>query len=98
MPRKEATLTRNILALFRQLPNSWFERVEQQSICGTPDILGCYQGQMVAIEVKTKKGRLSKLQQHKLGKIERAGGLALVLNEDNFFDWYERLIDEALTN
>jgi hypothetical protein len=53
---------------------------------------------MVAIEVKTKKGRLSKLQQHKLGKIERAGGLALVLNEDNFFDWYERLIDEALTN
>ncbi len=93
MPRKEATLTRKILELFRQLPNSWFERVEQTSINGTPDILGCVEGQMVAIEVKTNKGRLSRLQLHKLNCIRNAGGLALVLNEDNYFDWYERILD-----
>ena len=92
MPRPEATLTRKILTLFRTLPNSWWERVEQKSICGTPDILGCYQGRMVAIEVKTSKGRLSKIQEVKLDEIKKAGGLALVLNELNYKIEHERLI------
>lgn len=92
MPRDEARLTRKILQVFRTLPSSWFERVEQKSINGTPDILGCYRGQMVAIEVKTTRGRLSKIQEFKLAEIEKAGGLGLVLNEENFMEWFERLI------
>jgi len=45
---------------------------------GTPDIVACYQGRFVAIEVKApgKLRTVSKLQQYQIDRINEAGGLA----------------------
>ena len=45
---------------------------------GTSDILGCYFGKLVAIEVKTKKGRLSSNQKAFLEDINKNGGIGFV--------------------
>lgn len=50
------------------------------SIRGTADILGLKlgSGQLIAIEVKTPKGKVSEDQKEFLKKIESFGGIALV--------------------
>ena len=45
---------------------------------GVPDILACWQGKFVAIEVKTPVGVLSELQKYNLIAIQKAGGISLV--------------------
>jgi len=45
---------------------------------GVPDILACWNGQFVAIEVKTPIGRLTPLQVHNLDHIRQNGGIAIV--------------------
>ena len=46
------------------------------STAGIPDIICCYRGKFVAFEVKTEQGRLSKLQEITLERIQQAGGVA----------------------
>ena len=43
---------------------------------GVPDIICCYKGKFIAFEVKTKKGKLSKLQEIIIEKIRMAQGMA----------------------
>lgn len=50
---------------------------------GVPDFLVCYQGDFIAIEAKAGKGKTTALQDAHLAKIRAAGGIALVINEDN---------------
>lgn len=47
---------------------------------GVPDIIGCYNGQFIGIEVKTPatKTNVSKLQKYNLDIIEEAGGKSIV--------------------
>lgn len=47
---------------------------------GVPDLVACYKGLFVAIEVKkpTTKNNVSKLQQYNLDKINKLGGIGLV--------------------
>lgn len=50
---------------------------------GVPDFLVCYQGDFIAIEAKAGKGKTTALQDAHLAKIRAAGGIALIINEDN---------------
>lgn len=50
---------------------------------GTPDILACLNGRFFGIEVKAGTNKPTALQIHALAAIEAAGGVALVINEDN---------------
>lgn len=50
---------------------------------GTPDILVCHGGLFAGVEAKAGKGKPTKLQMVRLTEILRAGGTALVINEDN---------------
>lgn len=50
---------------------------------GVPDIVGCLNGRFFAIEAKAGKGKTTALQERELKKIKEAGGLALVVNEEN---------------
>lgn len=50
---------------------------------GTPDILACLKGRFVAIEAKAGSNKPTALQIKALMEIEAAGGVALVINEDN---------------
>jgi len=48
------------------------------AINGVADILGCYHGKFIAIEVKSEKGRLSDSQKRFIENIEKVGGIAFV--------------------
>ena len=50
---------------------------------GVPDIIGCYQGLFFGIECKAGKNKPTPLQEKNLKEISEAGGLALVINEEN---------------
>ena len=58
---------------------------------GVPDFLCCVRGRFLAIEAKAGKGRTTALQEKQLKDIQIAGGLALVVNEDNL-DELEKLL------
>jgi hypothetical protein len=50
---------------------------------GVPDFLICNRGGFIAIEAKAGKGKTTALQESHLAKIRDAGGIALVINEEN---------------
>ena len=59
---------------------------------GVPDIVGCYLGQFFGIECKAGKNKPTALQEKNLADIRKAGGIAMVVNEENMHDVREQLI------
>ena len=51
---------------------------------GVPDILCCFEGHFVGIEVKAPNGKPSRLQIYNLKKIDEAGGIAILLYPKDF--------------
>ena len=51
------------------------------SVKGLPDLIGCFQGKFLAIEVKRKNGKVSPEQEATIARINRAGGLAFVARD-----------------
>ena len=45
---------------------------------GVPDLLGCYKGLFIGIEVKSDIGKASKLQEWNAERIKKAGGISIV--------------------
>lgn len=45
---------------------------------GVPDILACYKGRFIGIEVKNETGKTSKLQDLNILAIQKAGGISFV--------------------
>lgn len=66
-----------------QIPYSVWFKIQQRSIRGVPDFLGCVNGVFIALELKTDKGKLDKLQQHYLMEIAAAGGYARMVAPKN---------------
>lgn len=50
---------------------------------GVPDIVACYRGLFIGIECKAGKNKPTMLQERNLDQIRTAGGLAVVVNENN---------------
>ena len=50
---------------------------------GVPDIVGCYKGSFFGIECKAGKNKPTLLQDRNLKEIRKAGGIDMVVNEDN---------------
>lgn len=75
----EANIQRRIQAQIRKA-GGWVVKVHgnQYTPVGTPDLLACYRGRFIAIEVKQYDNRLSEVQQHALEMISAAGGLVTV--------------------
>lgn len=64
---------------------------------GTPDILACYKGRFVGLEVKMPSGRgPTAIQLHRIHQIRKAGGVASVVRSKE--DVYELLkyIDSSI--
>lgn len=76
---KESVLVKNILDLIRDrggyAENIWGGGFQS---AGIPDILACYKGVFLGIEVKVGKNKPSALQQAKVNLINQSGGLAVV--------------------
>jgi Holliday junction resolvase len=75
----EKALTKAIRDLLKSLGIwHWKNHGGPMGAKGVADILGCYGGRMLAIEVKTDRGRLSDDQQRFLDNVNAAGGIAFV--------------------
>ena len=53
---------------------------------GVPDIIGCYKGLFFGIECKAKGNQPTALQSKNLSDIMSAGGMAMIVNENNISD------------
>ena len=54
----------------------WKEHGGPYGTSGVPDIICCYKGWFLGLEVKLPSGRLTELQKRAIEKINRAGGIA----------------------
>lgn len=79
----------------KKLPGTWSVSVQQQSIRGTPDKLLCIRGKFVALELKSAGGKLTKLQEYTLLKIEDSGGIAILVSPTNWAAVKEQLLQLA---
>lgn len=75
---KEKTITDKILKYLKAQAEcfAFKEHGGMYGTAGIPDIICCYKGQFVAFEVKTEKGKLSKLQEITIHRIKDAKGKA----------------------
>lgn len=60
---------------------TWSNGVQRS---GVPDLLVCYNGYFLGIELKAETGKPSELQLWNIEKIREAGGIAIVLYPDQF--------------
>jgi hypothetical protein len=60
---------------------------------GIPDIIACCFGRFIAIECKAGKGKATALQLRELSRISNAGGVALIIRENNI-DVVEQLFNQ----
>lgn len=87
----------NKIKAYLKSKNTWFIKYWGGggfTKAGIPDILCCYKGRFIAIEVKAPNGKASELQLFNLKKIEEAGGKAFLLYPKDFEDfkkWMEEL-------
>ncbi len=74
----EREIVADILRLLRKTPYCfcWKEHGGMYGTAGIPDIIACIHGRFIAFEVKTKTGRLTKLQEITIQKIRSAKGQA----------------------
>lgn len=77
----EKDLVKKIIEYLRSLPNCycWKEHGGQYGTAGVPDVIACVSGRFVAFEVKVGKNKPTKLQEHTIEKIKKAGGTATVV-------------------
>ena len=53
---------------------------------GIPDLLICYKGRFIGIELKAEKGKVSELQDRELRLIRNAGGMGFVVRPSHYED------------
>jgi len=74
----EKDITNKILKYLKSLDNCFCfkEHGGKYGTTGIPDIICCFNGRFLAFEVKTEKGKLSKLQEVTIQKINDSKGKA----------------------
>jgi len=94
MAKKPETLFKEkVLKQLRALPYSWWEKIQQVTLRGTPDLIGCLNGNFIAIELKrSAKAEIELLQVIKLERIGKAGGTAIIAYPENWEVVYAQLV------
>lgn len=81
------------------LPNTVIFPISQKSIRGTPDFLICCNSMFIALELKSDEGKLDKLQEYNLEKVNKvARGIGLVARPENWQKTKELLWEIAISN
>ena len=77
----EKDIVTAIMKYLRSLPRCFCfkEHGGMYGTAGIPDIIACIDGRFVAFEVKTSTGKISKLQEITIEKINKADGIACVV-------------------
>ena len=74
----EKNIVNNILKYLKSLDGCFCFK-HNGLTAGIPDIICCYKGRFFAFEVKTETGRVTNLQKAIIERINRAGGVAVVV-------------------
>lgn len=96
MRQRESVFSAKVKGDLAQLRGSWFERIQQQSIRGTPDRLGVIRGRFVGLETKVAGKKLEKLQAHKADLIRSAGGIVYRIDPKNWEEVFNELCDLSM--
>ena len=93
----EAALQKKIINYLKTVDKLWFVNVpgnpQGRGRRGIPDILICYMGEFIAIEIKVGVKKPSKLQQYEIDKINNAQGEAFVARSLNDVIGFIELFD-----
>ena len=90
-------LQSQILTYLKSLPRCWCIKVISANERGCPDILCCYRGYFVVIEVKEGLDRLKPIQKEQLRAIGRADGIRIVAEHYGVFkDIFENVVRMAI--
>ena len=77
MPEKDIVAAiRRYLSTLGEDVFFWKEHGGAYGTSGVPDIICCYRGRFLGLEVKRPGGRLTPLQKRTLARINAAGGIA----------------------
>jgi len=102
---KESVLTRRILRELKRRGGWWIKiHGSASQTTGIPDIIGCYRGRFIGIEIKlpNRRSKLTKRQRFILKRIITQGGYARVIRSteacSGFMDAIDRELDhDSLT-
>lgn len=70
----ETKLKNQVIKYLKTLEGCWYYKSSDRFTSGIPDLLICFRGHFVALELKAPKGKVSKLQSHTLAAIGDAKG------------------------
>ena len=78
VPMLEKDIVNAIMRYLKTVPScfAWKTHGGMYGTAGIPDIICCYRGRFVGLEVKTPSGKLTKLQEITIQRIEKAKGCA----------------------
>ncbi|MCL6474429.1 MAG: VRR-NUC domain-containing protein [Firmicutes bacterium] len=90
------TLHARTIVRYLQKRGAWVARIRGTwgQRRGLPDILACWQGRLIAIEVKTGSGRLTPAQKREHEALRTAGAVVLVGNAEQVLSELEHLTHE----
>ena len=79
MDMAEKDIVNKIIKYLKTLDHCfcWKEHGGMYGTAGIPDVICCYHGMFIGLEVKTEKGKLTKLQEITIREIVKAGGTAV---------------------
>lgn len=89
---KEKTIENKIKAYLKTIDGLYFfkEHGGLYGTAGVPDIICCYKGKFIALEVKTDDGKTTALQDATIKRIRKAGGIAEIVRS---VDEVKRIIE-----
>lgn len=76
----ESKIQKEILAYLKANKIFHLRFQAQSNINGVPDIICCYKGLFIGLELKQENGRATDLQKRKLEAINNAGGIGVVVH------------------
>lgn len=65
---------------------------------GVPDIIICHAGKFIGMEVKAGRGKPTALQLREHERIRAAGGIAVVVNESDWFPTLNELMQDLCSS
>jgi Holliday junction resolvase len=80
----EAKVKKKVVAVLKQHKAYYFYPVTGgYGRSGVPDVIACHDGRFIGIECKAGSNKPTPLQEKNLSDIQAAGGVSLVVNEEN---------------
>ena len=75
----------NQIKRYLKSKNIWYFKIwgGGYQTAGIPDIIACYNGKLIAIEVKSEVGKTTLLQELNLKHIKKCGGISIIARSLN---------------